>query len=196
MSLIKKANKINLDKERLNNLITEYKNIVATLNNQMEFNIDLNNQITDYLNNVNFYEIKKWESSKLSYIEIKKQITISKKLLKKINVLYGDIATYYTNDLKIEMNLLIVSLNDLNSNLEINFIKLKKVHNIASNILNKINKNNVNKINESNNEINFIVNKININQQTLKSLTKEIHHLKIIKLELELNAKNKGFKIN
>jgi hypothetical protein len=150
-----KINKINILKDNFYSLINKY----------FEY-ITFDNDINSYLNNykelyqfskvMKIYEYNKWNKIKLDYINIKKKLTLYKKLYSKIIKNYADIINYFNQDEISTINDKINFLQNKNDKINYNYaILCQKYLEIIINRKSLIKNKKVIKINnfEENNDI-------------------------------------------
>lgn len=115
----------NLVKEAINELPINIKNIKDMIDNHIFF--------INFTESMNIYENYKWENMKVVYNTVKKKVNQDKKLYNKIVKIYGIVISYYSNDEYKNYNKIINELYNINNDMKIEWIKIRKLHNLLIN---------------------------------------------------------------
>ena len=170
MLLRLKQIKVDEDKKTFDNMISTshdtINNIILTMNNI----INNHTEFLQFIENINMYEIYRWEALKTEYNNIKKEFNKAKKLYRNMSEFYGNIITYYTEEMITKNNNIMKTIGSLNENMIYTFIQLKKIHkNVYSKSKYHIKNTNIIKVNDIN----------DINKDIIKDLYQLYNDMKI-----------------
>lgn len=184
MKLTDKNNKIILEKDCLETLIKNIKQDIINYSDLIKINLENHSEFVNFVDLMDIYEIYKWDEIKSDYIKVKKNITITKKNLIKINQTYGNIANYYNSE---EQNILNHTIKKINEDLDLiiyNFNNLKKVHYDTHNKCKYMNKNlTITKIENKNDHNNKLIDKIYQMYDEIKLANKQLLTIRSKKME-------------
>ena len=191
MKLEIKNEKIKLEKDFLDTLT---KNTSVNINQNIkliENNFEKHNDLIDFVDIMNIFEVYNWINIKHDYIKAKKMVTKCKNVVNKINKLYGNLANYYPVEIQSQMNLTIKELNEKSDLMFYNYCNLKKLHYDVHNKCKYLIKNpEVAKIYDINEETKPVIIKIYQNYMDNKLVQKQLHYIKTKKLELVSDMNN------
>jgi hypothetical protein len=131
------------------------------------------------------YEIYKWSALKMDYNDIKKEITKNRKNYKKITKTYGNLISYFDPSIIDKLNNQLKRICQINDDILIKFIELKKVHHTVQNQCKYFVQNDqITKIDIITDELKPLIQKIYENYIDILIVNKQVNNLRSVKMNI------------